>query len=313
MSVTRVTGLQMRHLAALRAVAEEGSFIGAADVLGVSQAAISQQVASLEHAIGQPVFDRPGGPRPVRLTPAGRLLLGHAETVMSQVALAERELAELSSGSAGRVAVGTFQSASVQLLPEIVAAVRAKAPDLRIHAFELDENEEIIDLLLDGEIDVAFLAGPIVDQRLSIVDVGSDPYVVLVPRHGQLAAMAKARSFPAAALRGVPFIGQHGTEQKRHIDRGLRAAGITPQYVFVSRDNGAVQAMVRAGLGAAVLPQLAVDADDPGIIVRPLDPPIPPRTIVIAVPAGGEPSPATRRLVTIARRICRTRLSPVTR
>ena len=62
--------IEMRHLRSLTAVAEEGSFIGAADVLGFSQAAISQQIAGLERAVGQPLFDRPGGPRPVTLTPA---------------------------------------------------------------------------------------------------------------------------------------------------------------------------------------------------------------------------------------------------
>ena len=65
--------VEVRHLRALRAVAEEGSFIGAADILGFSQAAISQQIAGLEKAIGQSVFDRPGGPRPVTLTPAQAL------------------------------------------------------------------------------------------------------------------------------------------------------------------------------------------------------------------------------------------------
>mgnify|MGYP000998080464 CR=1 FL=1 len=81
--------VELRHLRALRAVAEEGSFIGAADILGFSQAAISQQIAGLERAVGQAVFDRPGGPRPVTLTPAGRILLRYAEDINSQIEAAE--------------------------------------------------------------------------------------------------------------------------------------------------------------------------------------------------------------------------------
>ena len=74
--------VEFRHLRALRAVAEEGSFVGAADILGFSQAAISQQIAGLEKAVGVALFDRPGGPRPVTLTPAGRVLLRHADAVV---------------------------------------------------------------------------------------------------------------------------------------------------------------------------------------------------------------------------------------
>jgi DNA-binding transcriptional LysR family regulator len=305
--MTAFTGMEIRHLVALRAVAEEGSFIGAADVLGLSQAAVSQQIAGLERMVGQQVFSRPGGPRPVRLTSAGKVLLRHADAVMEQLGRAERDLEDLVSE--GRVTVGTFQSVSVQLLPEIVAAMRAKSPAIRIHALEADENEELIERLMDAETDVAFLASPVQDKRLELTSLGIDPYVVLVSASGPLASRAKARSFPAQALVGVPLIGQHGMEQQRHIDRGLREAGIPPRYVFRSRDNGAVQAMVRAGLGAAVLPALAVDAADPEVLIRPLDPPIPARTLFIALPKGDQPSPATRQLVSIAMRIGRRRLS----
>ena len=74
----------LRQLTAFAAVADEGSFIGAADVLGRSQAGISQQIASLERATGTTLFDRPGGSRPVTLTPAGRALLRHARAVLDR-------------------------------------------------------------------------------------------------------------------------------------------------------------------------------------------------------------------------------------
>ena len=106
--------VEFRHLKALRAVAEEGSFVGAADVLGFSQAAISQQIAGLEKAVGQSLFDRPGGPKPVTLTPAGRLLLTHADAMVDRLTVAERELSDLATGTAGRLIIGTYQSVSVQ-------------------------------------------------------------------------------------------------------------------------------------------------------------------------------------------------------
>ena len=92
--------VEFRHLRALRAVAEEGSFVGAADILGFSQAAISQQIAGLEKAVGVALFDRPGGPRPVTLTPAGRVLLRHADAVVDRLSAAEAKAHALKTENA---------------------------------------------------------------------------------------------------------------------------------------------------------------------------------------------------------------------
>src|SRR6478752_9507111 len=84
--------LDIRHLMALQAVAEERSFGRAAQRLGFTQSAISQQVAALERIVGTPLFDRPGGPRPVELTPAGVALLPHAEAVLERLLQASEDL-----------------------------------------------------------------------------------------------------------------------------------------------------------------------------------------------------------------------------
>jgi DNA-binding transcriptional LysR family regulator len=204
-----IEDVEVKHLTTLRAVADEGSFIGAADVLGYSQAAISQQVASLERAVGQRLFDRPGGPRPVTLTPAGRLLLGHAKAIHARLALAGRELSDLVSGTAGRLRCGTFQSVSVQLLPELVREMRAAAPNLDIHLVEQDLNDSLVDLLLAGEIDVTFLEGPYADSRLDLIELGTDPFVVLLPKESELARVSKGKTFPTSLLAQAPMVGEH--------------------------------------------------------------------------------------------------------
>jgi DNA-binding transcriptional LysR family regulator len=292
-----LSDVRLPQLLALRSVAEEGSFIGAADALGLSQAAISQQIAAVERAVGQSLFDRPGGPRPVVLTPAGRLLLRHAQAICDRIQVAEQELADLASGIAGRLTCGTFQSASVRLLPQIVRQVRAQAPNLAISLVEHTSNEALIDLLVSGEIDVTFLEGEITDTRLHTTVIGTDPFVVVLPAddpHAQDAA------YPSAALTSAALIGEHDCSTQRRIDSGLRALGITPRYAFRSGDNGAMQGMVRAGLGPAVMPQLAIDIDDPGIVVKPLDPPIPPRLIVLATHRGATPLPAEQTFTDVA-------------
>ena len=300
--------IAVRHLRALVTVAEEGSFGGAADALGVSQAAISQQVATLEKALGERLFDRPGGPRAVTLTPAGRLLLGHAEAVLERLNLAERELDELIAGSGGRLVIGTYQSVSVQLLPELVRDMREVAPNLDIHLVERDHNDDLIAELLDGSVDITFLAGPASDHRLDMVHLGTDPFVVVLPQGSEYARMGTGRAFPTMALNELPLVGQHPCDCQDSIDDGLRAKGVRGRYVFRSNDNGAVQGMVRAGMGPAVMPLLAVDTHDSGVVIKDLDPPIDPRTILLATRKGTTLSRVTTEFIDLTRRTCRARL-----
>src|SRR5438132_9218966 len=103
-------GLELRHLIALKAIAEEGTFGRAAESLGYTQSAISQQIAMLERIVGEKLIDRPGGPRPVSLTEAGQLLLTHAEGITARLQAAQADLAALSNGDAGPLRVGTYQS-----------------------------------------------------------------------------------------------------------------------------------------------------------------------------------------------------------
>lgn len=301
--------VDLRHLRALRAVAEEGSFVGAADLLGFSQAAISQQIAGLEKAVGTPVFDRPGGPRPVTLTPAGRLLLLHADAIVDRLAGAEQELADLVSGTAGRLVVGTYQSVSVQLLPELVREMRTDMPDIDIHLVERADNDQLIEDLLAGLLDVTFLTGPYVDSRLEVIELGIDPFVVVLAADSDLARANRGKALPTSALVGLPMVGQHDCDCQQAIDDGLRTTGIRPHYVFRSNDNGAMQGMIRAGMGPGVMPLLAVDTNDPGVVVKQLDPPLDPRTILIALRKGATALPAAGKFVRIARSGCRKRLA----
>src|ERR1700752_4210257 len=94
-------GVEVRHFAALQAIAAEHSFARAAHRLGYTQSAVSQQIATLERIVGEQLIERPGGPRPVSLTEAGQVLLGHAESIVARLQAAQADLAALSSGNAG--------------------------------------------------------------------------------------------------------------------------------------------------------------------------------------------------------------------
>src|SRR2546428_12838075 len=113
-------GVELRHFLALEAVAREGSFGKAATALGYTQSAVSQQIATLERIVGHRLIDRPGGPKPVSLTEAGRLLLPHAGAIAARVAASQADLTALADGQAGTLRVGVFQSVGQRILPELM-------------------------------------------------------------------------------------------------------------------------------------------------------------------------------------------------
>ncbi|MCU0267775.1 MAG: LysR family transcriptional regulator [Acidimicrobiales bacterium] len=291
--------VEIRHLAALRAVAEEGTFGRAAERLGFTQSAVSQQISALERAVGERMFDRPGGPRPATLTPAGRLMVEHAAVVLDRLAQAADELAALQAGSAGRIVVGTFQTVSVRVLPAVIGRFLAEHPHIEIRLVESDDQDDVLARLAGGELDLSFVVAGAVDERFEVVGLCEDPFVLVAP-----AASTQGERRPLDDLAGAPLIGWHAAACQALIDQELRAGGIEPDYVFRSNDNGAVQAMVRAGMGLSVMPLLTVDVDDPAVAVQRLDPPIPPRVIGLARAVGRTRLPAADRFVELAVDVC---------
>jgi DNA-binding transcriptional LysR family regulator len=292
--------IEIRHLAALAAVADTGSFGRAAAQLGFTQSAVSQQIAALERVVGEPVFDRPGGPRPVAITLAGETLLGHARWILGRLREAEQDLAALRAGEQGRIAIGTFQSVSVKILPAVLTVLKAERPGVDVHLIELTDQTDLIDQVHSGALDLTFV-NTVEDPRLVTEFLFDDPILYVT------AAVPGAATGPIAAreLNGVPLIGDQVSSCQMLVEASLRVLGVRPTYVFRSNDNGAMQAMVRAGMGDAVMPLLAIDRTDPGVIVREIDPPLEPRLIGVAWRTGRTLPPAARRFVEIAHDVAR--------
>lgn len=291
--------VEVRQLRALQAVAQEGSFGRAAARLGFTQSAISQQIAALERAVGDKVFDRPGGPKRVELTPTGSLVLDYASRLFEQMLVAEDGLRSLRAGEVGRLVVGSFQSISVNVLPAVVGRLRAERPGLSVRCVEEDENEDLVAQLLCDELDLTFLSGLPNDDAIEAITLLVDPFVLVSP------AGAAAPITNPALLGGVAMIGQSPCACQLSVDDALRDVGVTPDYVFRTNDNAAVQAMVRAGMGYAILPHLAVDAHDPGVVISLMDPPIAPRLLVIARRRGRTLPPAAQHFIDLALAVCR--------
>ena len=286
--------LEFRHLVALDAVAREGTFARAAERLGYTQSAISQQIAALERVVDEPVFDRPGGPRPVELTPFGAELLERGRALLTHVDVLGDELDRFRHGHVGRLAIGTFQSVSATVLPLVVGRMRAAYPDVELDVVESDLDQALEGGLRSGELEVSFVIGGD-DAELESRPLLTDPFVLLA-RPGQFAP----GPVRIADLADEPMIGQHTHSCQRDNEAGLRAGGLDPSYVFRSNDNGTVAAMVRAGMGVAVMPLLCVDREDPRIAIHALEPEMPEREVSVAWRSGRTLSPAAQRFIELA-------------
>lgn len=287
--------VSIRHLLALRAVADEGTFGRAAERLGFTQSAVSQQIAALEHVVGHPLFDRPAGPRRPVLTPTGELMLEHARRVLDQLERAEVEIERLAHGVSGRLHVGTFQSASTRLLPAMLRRLHELAPDVDVTLREDDPDGDFRRAAMRrGDVDIGFVndsPGDGFDGRFVL----ADPYVAVVPADEPPGPIRLA-DLDGRAMVAMP----EGDSCGRPIERMIEDLGVRPRYVFRTQDNGAVQAMVREGIGLTIQPHLTIDAADPFVDVRPIEPALPPRNILVIWPTNRPLSPVARIAIDVA-------------
>ena len=302
MESDRWLGLELRHLTALRAVAEHGSFGRAARSLGYTQSAISQQIATLERVVGATLIERPGGPKPVSLTEAGRLLLRHAESITDRLQAAQADLEALSTGSAGPLRIGTYQSVGARILPTVLNRFLAEWPQVEISLQELTDDEELLARVERGELDLTFTMLPLPPGPFEFVELMRDPYVLVVAAGSPLAE--RSRPPTPREVADLPLIGHRHC---RHLEASLeimRASRREPRIVFRSDDNGTVQGVAAAGMGVALVPRLAVDESDDRIEVVELGERFPPRVIGIAWHRDRHRTRAAEAFVDEARAVC---------
>ncbi len=292
-----------RHLLALQAVHEEGTFGRAAERLGFTQSAVSQQVATLEQIVGQPLFDRKPGPNPPTLTPAGEVVHQHAVTLLAGIEEAELELSRLVRGVSGSLRVGTFQSISARVLPLALRQLYDQSPDVEITLVDDDLHADVFDAIHAGELDLAFAANEL-PEGVGSRYLAADPYVAVVQPDEPPGPLQ------LETLRSRPLIGQPEADSCGHaVNRGLERLGVSPHYAFRSHDNGAVQGMVAAGVGIAIVPLLTVDTSDPKISVRTTVPEIEPRKISVIWDESRTLLPVANQLVDILTDVCGEQLA----
>ena len=271
-------GIEVRHLAALQALAEEASFHGAARRLGYSQPAVSQQLAALERIVGTQLVNRPRVSQPLTLTEAGERLLVYARAVQASLASAEAEL----SGDAGKVLlrVGTYQTVAAHLLPHIVRELERRSPQVEVVLDDCPGDTRLVSSLDRGELDACFVDLPLrFEGGLQTDPLAIDEYVLVVPRNGRAPT---GKPLPPVELRGLNLIGFKGSGSTQRVVEQLRTDGIDTHFVLRSDDNNVIQGFVAAGFGAALIPRLAAELLSGPFDIRPFEPALPPRIIGLA-------------------------------
>ena len=259
-------------------MADAGTISRAAERLGYTQSAVSQQIAGLEKVVGNPVFDRPGGPRPLTLTPVGDALLVHARTVLAQLRLAEADIDAVVAGEQGTLRIGTVQSVGTRVLPDVLRRFHGDRPRVQVALRESHYPDELLALVAEGELDVTFCEQPLPEGPWTFREVLVDPFVFVAPAG---TAEAARSSISTADIADLPLIGYRNSTC-RSLQEACFATGIEPRFVFQSDDNTTIQGCVGAGLGFALVPRLTIDLDDPAIRLVALDPAPPPRIIAVA-------------------------------
>jgi DNA-binding transcriptional LysR family regulator len=290
--------LSARLLAVHRTVIEVGSLTGAATALGYTVSAVSQQLARLEAQAGVPLFEKSG--RGVRPTAAGLLLAEHAARVLREVHEAEAALSDLRAGRTGRLRIVSFPSAGESLLPPAIAELRSRLPGVHVMPI-VDETPGALRRLRAGEADLvivveAFGSGEPPDDDLRRWHLLDDDYRVLLPHDHRLAGR---RTVPLQDLADTDWIVTTGPADyvMKVTVEACRAAGFAPRVVAEADEFQVTQGYVAAGLGAALMPLLALGAVRGGVAVRRLRNPPPPRHIWLATRPALSEQPAVMLMV----------------
>ncbi|OLM30707.1 putative LysR-family transcriptional regulator [Pseudonocardia sp. Ae717_Ps2] len=276
--------LDVRRLAPLAAVLDAGSMTAAAEQLGYSPSAVSQQLRRLEAEAGQPLVQRLA--RGVLPTEAGAVLAGHARHVLRRLEAAEAaeaDLAELAGLRRGTLAIGTFPTIASALMPQVVSRFRRQYPDIRLDVRSA-RYDELIAMLESGRVGISLLwdyAWQRVDAaQFSLTPLLDDPTVLVVSEDHRL---ARRRTTSMTELADEDWVVRaHDHPVAEVLERSCRAAGFSPRIAFEANDYQEAQAMVSVGLGVALAPRTAVTTPRPDVRVLGLGREAPSRRVLLA-------------------------------
>ncbi|MEU8230622.1 LysR family transcriptional regulator [Actinoplanes sp. NPDC048967] len=272
--------MEPAQLQLLALIDRHGSMAGAAQALGRTPAAVTQQLAKAERELGTILVHR--GPRGAALTAAGALLAQHGRVIDEETRRAASGLDGLLGRLSLRLRIGAFQAAALHLLPPALTALRHRYPDADLTVTDITSDVGI-DEVVAGRLDVAVIASwdtPLTPpERVTVHPLSRDPMVVVLPDdHPALAAPGPVALAQLRDAAWVTILAGHAA--RAQFDRVTAAAGFVPRIRFQTASYDVAQALVGTGIGVALVSRLAL-AHAPGTAHRALRPPVPHRDLQV--------------------------------
>jgi DNA-binding transcriptional LysR family regulator len=278
-------------------VAEELHFGRAAARLNMTQPPLSRQIQVLEHIIEATLLDRTS--RSVRLTPAGKSFLPEAKRILKLADSASQVARRIAMGKTGSIKIGFTAAAAYSFLPELIAACRTRLPEVDLSLKEMVSGDQL-EALVTGQIDAGLLRPPIARPEFASVRVVAERLLVAVP-DGHCFAVAATVS--PRELDGQPFV-MYSPHESRYFHDLLvtqfTRAEVLPRYVQHLSQIHSILAMVRAGLGLAIVPEAAAGLNFGGVQLRPLQLLAPAPVELFLVWRRADENPLLRSLIEIA-------------
>ena len=288
--------MDLPSLRAVLKIAEKGSFSQAARDLGVTQPAISQQVARLETEIGRSLFERQG--RSVALTEAGEKLCRHAQQIIALADDARRIVTD--DDERGRISIAAIPTIAPYLLPEVLSAFRVDHPHAQVEVHE-EVTASLLQRCANGEIDVGLLALPAERKYLHFERLYDEELLLVVPAAHHL---AKAKKVRLEDLQDEPFV---LLDEAHCLSGDIRSFCLRKRFQPLATGRttqlATVQELVALGHGVSLIPQMARRLDhDPRRVYRSLDGPRPKRSIAMCWNPDRYQSKLMKSLLTVLRK-----------
>jgi DNA-binding transcriptional LysR family regulator len=296
--------LNVQRLRVLKEVAAHRSFSAAAEALAYTQSAVSQAVATLEAETGATLIERDR--KGVRPTAAGEALLAHADAIFARIEAAEDALASIMGVRGGKLRMASFPTAGNTLMPLAIARFRSAHPDVELTLAE-GEPEDIAPRLRTGEFDLALLfefqgaSASKVTSGLKGVELRDDPLHVVLPKGHELAEKSMVR---LDELSDEAWIQTSADSPcARHVVRSCLEVGFNPTVSFESDDYQTVLGLIAAGVGVALIPELALAGARDDVEVRELSGRAVTRRVIAATPRSAGVPPAVTPMLELLKEV----------
>lgn len=245
--------LDLPKLRIFAAVARASSFTRAADDLDLRQPTVSQQIQVLERGLRTPLFERQG--RRVQLTAAGTALLPYAERLLALAAEAETATRETAGLSARTLRLGVGNTLATYILPDLLARLRWERPDVVVQV-QVGNTEQLIAAVVDNRVELALVGAPLSHALLAIHAFLRDELVVIVPSDDE---WAERRAISLGEIQSRTLLQrEEGSALQASVNELLRDHGVAPERTITLGNLEAIKRSVEAGLGVAIVPELAI-------------------------------------------------------